>query len=142
MPPRLRATARDLAVALLRVVVLGALVLVALGPALGPFARALGATDEHACACGMKPGTCGCAACARMLHQDEPATPRLVAVLGSCDDHGPASLSAPLPIALVPEGIRVAPSPRAGDLPAASPPGSPPSLGDPPPTPPPRLFTV
>ena len=137
-----RNVARDAAVALLRVLVLTALVLVALGPALGPFARELGASTEHACACGMKPGTCGCPACARLLHQDDAAPEGLVAALGSCDDHGAASPSARLPLALVPPSVVVSPRPPSGIFLPIAPPSWVPSDSDGPPTPPPRLIAV
>ena len=41
-----------------------------LGPMRGVLARALGAFD-HACACGMAPGTCGCPACARLERETQ-----------------------------------------------------------------------
>jgi hypothetical protein len=44
-----------------------------LGPGLGGVLRAVGGEHEHTCACGMKPGTCGCPACARLEHERRAA---------------------------------------------------------------------
>jgi hypothetical protein len=138
-----RRLARDVAGTLGPLLVLALLVLVALGPALGPLARELGADDAHACACGMKPGTCGCPACARLLGQDDPGRlPERVAVLGACDDHGQGHLFTPLPLGLVPPGAVVAVSPRGGVLLSLSRSTWVPSEGDAPPTPPPRRLSV
>jgi hypothetical protein len=82
-----------------------AFVPVVFGPAFGGVARALGIEPEHACACGMKAGTCGCPECERALKGDTSRLPETQAVLGSCDDHGRASLGAALPPGLLPPCI-------------------------------------
>jgi hypothetical protein len=133
----------EVAATLLPLLVLALLAFVALGPAVGPFARALGALDEHTCACGMKPGTCGCPACALLLQQGDPARlPEQVATLGSCDDHTPGSLAAPLPLGVLPAGGVVLVSQRDGSLPRLGGSTVPPAAGPAPPTPPPRRLTV
>jgi len=124
-------------------VVLALLVVVALGPALGPLVRQVAASDEHACACGMKPGTCGCPECARLLAQDDAFhLPSRVDALGSCDDHGLGPLPTPLPLGVLPSGSFVALTPPAGLLLSLSPLAWSPAPRKSPPTPPPRRFSV
>jgi hypothetical protein len=62
----------------------------ALGPAMGELLHAFG-ESSHVCKCGMKAGTCGCPACARLEKQrldDERPCP-VPAMRRSCDDHSP-----------------------------------------------------
>jgi hypothetical protein len=42
-----------------------------LGPGANAMLRAIGAEDEHRCACGMRAGKCGCPECERLEHQKE-----------------------------------------------------------------------
>jgi len=126
---------------LLRLIaVVGMLAPLALGPALAPLISALGGEGDHACACGMKPGTCGCPECA-LLAGAGSAVPDAHASLRSCDDHRVAPPSG-LPPGVLPAGFVVAPAPSFG-LVASSPPVSV-SPGDraPPPTPPPRRIVA
>jgi hypothetical protein len=120
----------------------------ALGPALAPLVAELGGASDHACACGMKPGTCGCPECALLagLEQDAvasvPATDATLATFRACDDHGRAPLPYATPPCIVPALLAVAVNPRAGLLaPLLSPRGVP-SQPDAPPTPPPRRSLV
>jgi len=58
---------------------------VALGPARMTIERALGGEPSHACACGMKRGTCGCPECER-LEQAAKKASKHVAVRNTCED--------------------------------------------------------
>jgi hypothetical protein len=58
---------------------------VALGPARMTIERALGGEPSHACACGMKRGTCGCPECER-LEQEAKRPSKHVAVRSTCED--------------------------------------------------------
>lgn len=60
---------------------------VALGPARATIERALGGEPSHACACGMKRGTCGCPECER-LEQEAKKISKHVAVRNACEDDG------------------------------------------------------
>jgi len=127
----------------LAALVLALLVPLTLGPALRPLARQLGATTPHSCACGMRPGTCGCPECERLLHGDGTApVPTEHASLGQCDEHGQAPLAAGLPPAIVPPGVALARSRPGPLLTAVPPPSSRPRVADAPPTPPPRTVAV
>ncbi len=114
----------------------------ALGPALAPLTRALGVAPEHACACGMKPGTCGCPECERLLREGDAPVPTTHATLGSCDDHGSRSLASALPPCFVPPAFAVAASPHVGLLAPVPPPPRLSTQPSPPPTPPPRYTLV
>jgi hypothetical protein len=57
---------------------------VALGPARTTIERALGGEASHACACGMKRGTCGCPECER-IEQEAKRTAMHVAVRNACE---------------------------------------------------------
>jgi hypothetical protein len=59
------------------VAMLAIFVPMSLGPATGALARAVGAID-HACACGMAPGRCGCPACLRLERETTRRTARPV----------------------------------------------------------------
>jgi hypothetical protein len=58
---------------------------VALGPARMTIERALGGEPSHACACGMKRGTCGCPECER-LDREAKKVSKHVAVRSTCED--------------------------------------------------------
>jgi hypothetical protein len=58
---------------------------VALGPARMTIERALGGEPSHACACGMKRGTCGCPECERLEAQKQKIG-KSVAVRSACED--------------------------------------------------------
>ena len=67
---------------------------VAFGPAFGGFLRLVASQAEHHCACGMKPGTCGCDECARLeaeLRADAKAKPHPV-VKATCDGDDEAAV--------------------------------------------------
>ena len=64
----------------------------------------------------MKPGTCGCPECERLLRRRGPPVPTTHATLGSCDDHGSRSLASALPPCFVPPAFAVAASPHVGLL--------------------------
>jgi hypothetical protein len=116
----------------------------ALGPALGPILRDLGAQQEHLCKCGMATGKCGCPECARAERERlRERMPDVVPVLkDQCDKDAPAMAFAALPMAAlaaasvkvpVPAGERV--SLRASDR-------APAQRDVEPPTPPPRIASV
>jgi hypothetical protein len=87
-----------------------------LGPALVPLTRALGGADEHLCACGMAPGTCGCPECEKLEHARlaERAPRPYPVVKGQCGGDEVAPGYAALPAATPPsDGVLLAPSPRA-----------------------------
>jgi hypothetical protein len=77
------------------VAMLAVLAPIGLGPATGAVARALGALD-HACACGMAPGTCGCPACAR-LERERTRRETNPVLESNCERDGAAVPIAPLP---------------------------------------------
>jgi hypothetical protein len=58
---------------------------VALGPARTTIERALGGEPVHACACGMKRGTCGCPYCERTELEAKEVS-KHVAVRNTCED--------------------------------------------------------
>jgi hypothetical protein len=146
LPPVLRKAlrrfGRSLGTVGLAVVILALLVPLALGAAVEPLAREFGGTPAHTCACGMRPGTCGCPECERLLHDGSTSKPSLVAVLSSCDDHGRSALASAIPPCMVPPALVVALSPSLGLLPASLDMTGAPSEPGAPPTPPPRIDTV
>jgi hypothetical protein len=116
-----------------------------LGSAWGATLTALGAHEEHFCACGMTPNTCGCPACAKLgkLRAQERARDlQDVVVRSSCDDSPAPPGVASLPPAVLTPSFTVAPAPLArhelhglGDR-------APPRGRDRPPTPPPRSLAA
>jgi hypothetical protein len=71
-----------------------------LGPGSAWVLRALGGAPEHQCACGMKPGTCGCPECARIEHERSEAKRPLpyAALRSTCEDSDAPLASAALPL--------------------------------------------
>jgi hypothetical protein len=67
-----------------------------LGPAMGPVVRALGATADHQCACGMKRGECGCPICVAEAHESQHPSRHMV-IRNRCesDDFVPTFAVAP-----------------------------------------------
>src|SRR5580692_5801535 len=127
---RLRRLARSTRVL---VAMLAILAPIGLGPATGAIARALGALD-HACACGMAPGKCGCPACARLERERHRQAPEPV-LKSNCEREGAVVPTAPLPLCVLPGEIVL-------DAPVLEEPLAPPPLtrlhpadGDGPPTP-------
>jgi hypothetical protein len=116
--------------------VVAAVLPLAFGPALERLAFALTGEAEHACACGMKPGTCGCPRCERLAGAD--VTPAPTATLSSCDNHGKGALGARLPPCVFASGFVVAEAPAAGVLETTLVATARPRGPDAPPTRPPR----
>ncbi len=115
----------------------------ALGPALGALVAELGGQNDHVCACGMKPGTCGCPKCERALLGGDPVASDTSATLRACDDHGHPPLPSVLPVCVIPAGaLALAASPTVGVLAPLPPAREAPFDPAPPPTPPPRLDLV
>jgi hypothetical protein len=110
----------------------------ALGAAMGPVLRELGATQEHVCKCGMPQGKCGCPACALLeLERRAGHMPDAVSTLKRhCDDDvSPVPLTTTAPAVIPPElhvfaatpldtGRRLPPctAPASPDLEPSSPP--------------------
>ncbi len=90
-----------------------------LGSAFGAAVAGLGDHDDHFCACGMKPGTCGCPACARLgkLRQESKAHDHAhVVARSSCDD-SPAPPGVPsLPEGVLPATFEIAPAPSVSRI--------------------------
>ena len=110
---------------------------VALGPARTTIERALGAEPSHACACGMKRGTCGCPECER-IERDAKKISKHVAVRNTCED-GDGLVRAPaLPIVTPPNAplVITAAASMEKELPSVSSLDS--QLAREPSTPPPR----
>jgi hypothetical protein len=61
---------------------------VLLGPATGAVLHLLGAEAVHHCACGMKPGECGCPECARLeeRRRDDAQPTAFRVIKPACDD--------------------------------------------------------
>lgn len=108
-----------------------------LGPAMGPLARALGASIEHQCACGMKRGSCGCPTCMAEEQERVYASRHMVVQNGcSTDDVVPTVSVAPQAAAASPVAVIAAASTRAPsplEIPTVHT-----RTVDAPPTPPPR----
>lgn len=83
------------------VAMLAVLAPISLGPATGAIARALGALD-HACACGMAPGKCGCPACARLQREREHQSVSRPVLESNCEREGTVLPTAPLPPCILP----------------------------------------
>jgi hypothetical protein len=133
-------TLRILAVLVLVVVA----VPMALGAATGPVRDALGIT-AHKCACGMAPGKCGCAECARVEHarrQERMPGPAPI-VRSSCDQDDAAPLASTMvpPFVLPLTGLAV-PAPAHDEDPAADVQALHSAMTLEPPTPPPRFASV
>lgn len=84
----------------------------ALGAAMGPVLRELGATQEHVCKCGMPQGKCGCPECALLdLEREAGQVPDAVSTLKrQCDDD-----VSPLPFtataaAVIPPQLQILPA--------------------------------
>jgi len=119
------------------VAILVVLAPIGLGPATGAIARALGALD-HACACGMAPGKCGCPACARLERERTGRHAALPVFKSSCEREGVAVPTAPLPPCVLPGELAVA-APALEETMASPSLARPhPADRDGPPTPPPR----
>jgi hypothetical protein len=112
----------------------------ALGSAMGPVLRELGAQQVHMCKCGMPVGRCGCPECERLEEQRQrDRAPDVVPALKShCDDDAPALVLGALAATGLPAWAGVHPVPRGDRIsrPKAARPPRIPSLD--PPTPPPR----
>src|SRR5580700_11438642 len=107
------------------------------GPSTRAIAGALG-VFEHACACGMAPGKCGCPACERIERERLHHGPR-PELESNCEREGAAIPGSALPPCVLPGGIAL-------DVPfvserASRPPPASLHLADidGPPTPPPRV---
>ena len=111
-----------------------------LGPSTRAIARALG-VFEHACACGMAPGKCGCRACERIERERDHHGPRRPRpeLESDCEREGAAMPGSALPPCVLPGKIALdvlfvserAPRPPPASLHLAD--------IDGPPTPPPRV---
>jgi hypothetical protein len=127
------------------VATLAVLAPMALGAAMGPVVRELGAdASAHQCKCKMGPGKCGCPACLqldreRASERRQGSTPCL---RGQCDLDGQAfPFAAPPAIVLVaastmlpvPRGERAAVNAASRPLPSAT---------EEPPVPPPRIASI
>jgi hypothetical protein len=113
----------------------------ALGPAMGPVLRELGAQQVHLCKCGMPEGKCGCPACDRLAQerQHEHAPGTIPAFKNHCDEDAPATPFAALPTGVLAPAVAVLPVPM-GDRVGRVAFRLRPTLRDPePPTPPPRI---
>jgi hypothetical protein len=119
------------------VVMLAVLAPIALGPATGAIARALGALD-HACACGMAPGKCGCPACVRLERERHRQATQPV-LKSNCEREGAVVPTALLPPCVLP-GEFVIDAPGLEEALSLSPlTRLHPTDRDGPPTPPPRV---
>lgn len=110
-----------------------------LGPSAGALARALGVFD-HACACGMAPGKCGCPACERLERERERDRQGPRPVLESnCERGGALVLGSAFPPCVLPGALALE-APAVAELPSL-PPSTPLHLANAegPPTPPPRV---
>jgi hypothetical protein len=116
----------------------------ALGPALAPLLRELGAQQAHMCKCGMPIGKCGCSQCERLEEERRYAhAPNAVPALRShCDDDAPAILFSALPAAALAYSAGVLPVPRGDRVSRLTTDVSPPAHNQRPPTPPPRRATA
>lgn len=109
-----------------------------LGPAMGPLVRALGgAVTEHACACGMKRGQCGCPLCVAeekaRLYESKHITVRT-----NCNDDGVAPVVAIAPLATGASVTSVIPAAEARTPARLEAPSPHLRTSEPPETPPPR----
>jgi hypothetical protein len=84
----------------------------ALGAAMGPVLRELGATQEHVCKCGMPQGKCGCPECALLeLERKAERVPDAIPTLKShCDDDASAVPFTATAVAVVPPQLHVLPA--------------------------------
>ncbi|HEY8076374.1 MAG TPA: hypothetical protein VIF62_19750 [Labilithrix sp.] len=116
-----------------------------LGPGANAVMRALGATEVHRCACGMKQGACGCPECERLEHAREHETEmlRAHAVLKStCDGDGAIAGYSAIPAFAAPlASVLPAPAYEQRSF-VAAPDFDPPLERARPPTPPPRSSSV
>lgn len=84
----------------------------ALGAAMGPVMRELGAAQEHVCKCGMPQGKCGCPECA-LLDVDRHAgrvPDAIPSFKRQCDDDAPAVPFSAGMLAVVPPSLDAIPS--------------------------------
>jgi hypothetical protein len=84
----------------------------ALGAAMGPVLRELGATQEHVCKCGMPQGKCGCPECAwlEMERRGGNVPDAIPTLKRHCDDDASAVPFTAFPVALVPPQLGVLPA--------------------------------
>jgi len=120
------------------VAMLAILAPMSLGPATGALARALGALD-HACACGMTPGKCGCPACARLERERTRQTAARPVLEANCERETAAPPTASWPPCTIPRELALEASETAGSVEAPIPAQLQPFDSDGPPTPPPRV---
>jgi hypothetical protein len=116
----------------------------ALGAAMGPVLRELGATQTHQCKCGMRPGTCGCRECSLLEHERRVAHVHdsVPACRRHCDDDAPAVLSSALPAGLLAAAAETLFVPRGERMTHLKTDLPPPPRSFAPPTPPPRRATA
>jgi hypothetical protein len=84
----------------------------ALGAAMGPVLRELGAAQEHVCKCGMPQGRCGCPACA-LLEMERRAghvPDAIPALKRHCDDDASLVPFTSTAVALVPPQLHILPA--------------------------------
>jgi hypothetical protein len=111
-----------------------------LGPTTGVVLMLVGAGTVHHCACGMKPGHCGCPDCARIQRGLDASRSQLRCVVRTaCNDDAAAPVDGVVPPAISPSHVIVPRPPDASRLIRSSP-GFPKSQNAPePPTPPPKI---
>jgi hypothetical protein len=117
----------------------------ALGAAMGPAMRELGAdASAHQCKCKMGPGKCGCPACLqldreRASERRQGSTPCL---RGQCDLDGHAFPFAAPPVAVLAAASTMLPVPRGERAAVHTASRRPTSLTEEPPVPPPRIASI
>jgi hypothetical protein len=113
----------------------------ALGAAMTPVLRELGAQSEHVCKCGMAPGRCGCPECARLERERRhERLPVAVATIKTpCDVDGRALANADVQSAVPAASTTVFPASLYERLRAIATPLPAPCPGEAPPVPPPRM---
>lgn len=123
---------------------------VALGAAVGPLMRELGAdVSAHRCKCQMAPGKCGCPECVHLekeraseqAHAHERHDPERV-LRGQCEKDGPAFPFAGPPAAVLASVAAALPVPVSDRLAVGMPAESPVSSTDEPAVPPPRIASI
>lgn len=104
----------------------------------------LGGDVSHKCACGMKPGTCGCPECARLEKQrQDDERPRPYPVFKpSCDPASVLAVAGAAPFVLAASPGAMLPAPRATVLRDAPGFALATQITLEPPTPPPRIASA